>query len=420
MESRQRQLARGEILVHRVNAVRAAQDYAMLSGYGEMPSVHAPRDAHEYTDEEFFWRDVLNSGPNTAAVKTVRLRAFGLSRWVPRVPGLYWKDSAQQLRQRARQYKLPVQVMQPDSEGNARPGAIFSPTGKTLRLLGGVGNVRLLPTISGSLLVASSSGKYWQGVPVLLRSDVWQQLGNVEEGTVADILGTWTPMPRDVAQGLGGEAGIPRYCLVVSEARDIQLRPGAQMSGLSSAWTLFERRDAQTNLSQLDFAYCLFRANGAASPSTSIKGLLEEDAAGDWLRAYVDEFNGRALTDYDEEMPRLDPLLPINELMSRDIRPGRLRAFIDEVKQQALSPEVLNYDELPGLLVKHFSTEDLTALALDYLSLELENLIGQVAGKAELVTALIDYCREQRRLPELIVGVVRERPHLSLALAAPQ
>jgi hypothetical protein len=419
MESEQRQLTRGELLVHRVNAVRAAQDYAMLSGYGEIQSVHPPKSVHEYTDEESFWHEVLGSGLNSSAVKTVHLRAFGLSRWVPRVPGLYWKDTAQQLRQRAAQYRLPVQVIQPNTY-DAMPGAIFSPTGKTLRLLGGVGNVRLLPTISGTLFVASSSGKYWQGVPVLLRPDVWQKLGNIEEGTVADIRGTWTPMPRDVAQGLGGEAGIPRYCLVVAEARHIKRKPGAQMGGLSSAWTLFERRDPQTNLSRLDFAYCLFKANGAGTLSTNIPGLLEEDAAGDWLRAYVDGFNGQALTDYDEEMPRLNPLLPINELMSRDIRPGRLRAFIDEVKQQALSPEVLNYDELPELLVKHFSAEELTTLALDYLSLELENLIGQVAGKAELVTALIGYCREQRRLPELIVGVISERPHLSVELAAGQ
>jgi hypothetical protein len=145
--------------------------------------------------------------------------------------------------------------------------------------------------------------------------------------------------------------------------------------------------------------------------------MLEEDEAGEWLQKYVDDHNGRALTDYDEQEPRLDPLLPINELMSREIEPGRLRVFLDGVKQRAFSPDAVNYDELAAVLVKHFSTDDLTLLASDYLGTQLENLAGRAMPKAEQVLALVAYGREQRLLTELVVGVLNERPHLSAELA---
>jgi hypothetical protein len=416
MSTIREEIGRGETLLHRVNAVRAAQDYAMLSGYAQVTAVSPSGDAREYEQEGEFWRDALDRTPDSRAVKTVRLRGFRLSRWVPRVPGLYWKDEARMLREGAAQHRLPIQFVQGDDYDPRQHPALFSPVGKTLRLLGGVGNVRLLPTVSGCLLVASSTGKYWRGVPVLLSPEIWRRLGDLEEGTLADIRGVWTPMPRDVAQGLGGEAGLPRRCLVVGDDEDITLAPGPS-PGFGSAWTLFERRDSQTNLPRLDFAYCVFRANGAAPRPSDIRDALEEDEAGEWLQKYVADHNGRALTDYDEQEPRLDPLLPISELMSREIEPRRVRVFLDGVKQQVFSPEAVNYDELAAVLVRHFSADDLAFLASDYLGIQLENLAGRNAPKAEQVLALVAYCREQRRLPELVVGVLNERPHLSAELA---
>lgn len=406
----------GEVLLHRANAVRAAQDYTMLSGYPLVPRVGLTGRVREYTDEGKFWRDVLDKTPGAHAVGAVQLRHFRLSRWVPRVPGLFWKDKSKQLRRGASQYRLPVDVVQGDAGGRGHD-ALFSPTGKTLRLLGGVGTVRLLPTVSGCLLVASSSGMYWRGVTVLLGLDVWLRLGNIEEGTLANLRGVWTPMPRDVAQGLGGEAGVPRNCVVVSEAADLTLSPDRR-AGLGSAWTLFERRDALTTLPRLDFAYCIFRAKCAApTPQANVNRTLEEGEAGEWLSDYINKYNGNALTDYDEQEPRLDPLLPINELMNPEVGRNRLRDFLDGVKQRAFSPGVVDYDALPTLLIKHFSADDLALLASDYLGLELENLASRSAAKAEQVMALVGFCREQKRLPELVVGVLRERPALSGVLA---
>ena len=52
--------------------------------------------------------------------------------------------------------------------------AIYSPAGKTMHILGGVGNVRLLPSGQSQLLCASSSGEDWRGIPVLLEGEAFQ------------------------------------------------------------------------------------------------------------------------------------------------------------------------------------------------------------------------------------------------------
>jgi hypothetical protein len=405
----------GGPLLGRINAVRAAQDYAIMSGYARVHEVDAGGPACEFHDEGTFWRAVLDKRPVAPPPRAVTLRGFRLSRWVPRVPGLYWKRDSRHLRLSAGQYMLPVEVVEGEAGDSRHQPPLYSPSGKTLRLLGGVGNVRLLPTASGCLLVASSSGGYWRGVPVLVATDLWRRLGEVEEGTVADVRGVWTPMPRDVAQGLGGEAGIPRNCLLVTERRDFQAK-AERLPGRGSAWTLFERRDGGTALPQLDFAYCVFSVEGAArslDPSA-----LEEHTAGEWLTEYIGRYSGRALTDYDEVEPRLDPLLPINEVMSREVEPRRLRDFVDGVKRRAFSPDAVKYDALPEVLTMNFDAEELTYLALAYLGIELENVAGRNAPRPQQALALFEFAREQMRLEDLVVGVLCERPALSAELAA--
>jgi hypothetical protein len=406
-------------LLFGVNAVRSAQDYTKLSGYNSLHEVETTTVRREYSDEGHFWNDVLSRDKERVPREgdTIRLRGFGLSRWVPRVPGLFWKAESSLLRTNADEYQLPVEVMQPNFR-EKHVGQILTPKGKTLKILGGVGNVRLRPTNQGLLLVASSSGEYWRGIPVFIRDEVLTHRGLIPTGTMAVITGVWTSIPQEAALGLGGEAGIPRKCLVVNRSRDLELKRNSVMVGFSSAWTLFERRDERTNLRAYDFAYSTFAVDSEESPVGIHRHFTEEEEAGDWLREYIDKFNGRALTDYDEDTPHFDALLPINELMSREVQPERLRSFIEQVKRSALSEDEVVYEKLPELLLTKFNLEDLKGITLDYLGVSLENLVGPVAGKADQVEALIDYCWRQERMAELVAGVLQERPDLSLELVA--
>jgi hypothetical protein len=392
-----------ETLLQAVTAVRTAQDYVKLPGYrGLAAPAPAATAAREYSDEKEFWADVLGYGDPAQKPRAggqIVLHGFRLSPWAPRVPGLFWKAESLRLRAAARGERLA-------------PGAgvgLYTPIGKTLQVLGGVGNVRLLPSATGRVICASSSGYYWRGVPVLLQEQAWQMYGDVETGLEVDLAGVWSPLPREYAQALGGDAGIPRYCLIVNRHEDVTPRKEA-WPGSSSAWSLFEYRDSDNRI-RYDFVYCTWEINRRSR----LRRPTEEDAhstdeAADFLRGYLGQYHGEALTDFDEEMPHFDAVLPVSELMSQQVNAARLRAFVDRVKQRALSPETVRYDRLPQLLMQHFNGEELRILASDYLDMELEHLVGPHAGLAEQVDALVSYCEQQDRLADLVVGVAQERP----------
>jgi len=399
-----------ETLLHAVTAVRTAQDYVKLPGYRDLiaPAAAPAAEAREYRDEKDFWSDVLGYGDpmkRLAAGGRVMLRGFRLSPWTPRVPGLFWKAESLQLRANARNERQLAGGL-----------GLYTPVGKTLQVLGGVGNVRLLPSSTSRVICASSSGYYWRGVPVLVQEEAWQMYGDAPVGLEVDLCGVWSPIPREFAQALGGEAGIPRCCLSVSRHDDITPRREV-WPGSSSAWSLFEYRGADQR-TRFDFVYCTFEIN-RRSP---LRRPTEEDAhstdeAADFLRGYIGGYHGQALTDFDEEMPHFDAFLPINELMNRQVDPGRLRAFVERVKKRALAPETVRYDRLPQLLMQHFNSDEVRILALDYLSVELEHLVGRTAGLADQVDALVSYCEREDRLEDLIVGIAQERAQTRAELA---
>jgi hypothetical protein len=273
-----------------------------------------------------------------------------------------------------------------------------------------------LPTSSGRVICASSSGDYWQGVPVLVQGEAFQVYGNIPVGLKAEIHGVWSPMPREHAQGLGGDAGIPRYCLVVSHGGEINPLEEVRY-GLSSAWTLCEHREPDSRL-KYSFIFCTFDTKRQTSLlRTTNEGFYSTGDAVGFIKEYIDKIRGQALTDFDEEIPNFDSQLPVAEMMSRRIDSGRLRTFVDRIKKQALSPETVRYEIIPQMLMGNFSIEELRALAFDFLALDLTHLVGPSAGKADQVDRLIEYCEQQDRLEDLAAGIIQERPQLQDKLA---
>lgn len=393
------------------NAVQTAQDYLRLPGYHGLSEQRSGGRVREYRDEESFWRDAFSVAESGRELGKVVLRNFLLSDWVPRVPGLYWKTESVRLRAQADGY-----MMQTTPGGFGADAPTYLPSGKTLQILGGVGNVRLSPTNSGQVICVSSSGEYWRGIPVLIQSEAWNSLGEIPIARRADVTGVWTAMPRDASQGVGGEAGIPRYCLVVKSPKHIKVSAKSG-PGYGSSWTLFERRDPNTSLVTYDFAYSVFVVGPKQRNARGDGSFSDVRQASQFLQDYVRHFKGRMLTDFDERLPRFDALLPISELMSREVDPGKLRSFVERVKKNALSPETVRYNQLPQVLMANFDLEELRLLAFDYLGLSLEDLIGPTAGKAEAVDALISFCEQAERLPDLVTGVVKERESLVDLLA---
>jgi len=393
-----------DTLLRAVTAVRTAQDYVKLPGYNhlipagaEVAPAAAPR---EYQDNWQFWQDVLGYSGQTTLRRGERviLKGFTLSPWVPRVPGLYWKVESGKLRESAQ-----VEMINP---------RLYNPVGKTRQVLGGIGNVRLLPTTTGRLVCASSSGQYWQGLPLLLQGDAWKAHRDDPLEFIADVQATWTLMPEEYARDLGSDSGIPRCCLLAEEVTDVE-PTGTGYGGRVGAWTLFEYRNTD-NLIEYSFVYATFNVE---PEDTAGNGRATEFPTG-FLEEYVKKFHGQILTDFDEEIPHFDAMLPVTELMSQQVDQRRLRGFVDYVKKRALAPDMVKYDKLPQILMQKFNTEELVLLALDYAGLKLEQLVGANAGLADHVDALMDYCRQQDKLEELVVGVVQQRPQVEYELTA--
>jgi hypothetical protein len=396
-------------------AVTTIRDYGKLPGYLAVTATapvkprhratthaanrnrrHAP--GHEYGDERGFWISALAPGGSASDLNegvVVTLRGFVLTPWVPRVPGLYWKSEARQLRDAA----LGEMI---------RPG-LYTPVGKTRRVLGGIGNVRLLPTAEGRLVCATSSGDSWAGIPVLLTGDAWHALSDRAFGSTCDIKGKWALLPAEYVDSLGGEVGIKRCCLVVEGKKDITSTAGSR-SVEGSAWTLFEYTD-DDNISQYGFAYTNFYADPGTSMGETAAHDLDNGAI-DFLQDYVHGYHGRPLTEFDQEEPHFDAALSLNGLMTDHTYRDTVLAFIQRVKERVFKPATVRYDKLPGVLVDLFDSESLESLAFDYLGgLKLDTLIGDAAGLADKVEALIAYCERKEELDELLVGVVRERPN---------
>src|SRR5688500_9404437 len=213
-----------ETLMRAVTAVRTVQDYVKLPGYNLLPQPKPTGEVRDYYNDQPFWHDVLGYTTTQSALRRgerVLLRNFTLSPWVPRVPGLFWKVESGKLRESAQTEMIG-------------PG-LYSPSGKTRRVLGGIGNVRLLPTDTGRLVCASSSAQFWQGVPVLLQGDAWKAYRDDPLGFIANVRARWTLMPDEYARNLGGDSGIPRCCLLAEESSDIE-PTGKGFGGRVGAW----------------------------------------------------------------------------------------------------------------------------------------------------------------------------------------
>ena len=150
------------------------------------------RQVRRYRDEASFWSDILEHKLYPGDL--IQIENFQLSLWVPRVPGLYWKGESRKIRDAARKEQLS-------------PG-IYNPVGKTMHIMGGMGTIRLLPSVSGRLVCASSSGYYWKGVPVLIQGDAWHAYREISTGLTAQISGILAEMPREYAQMLGGHSSL--------------------------------------------------------------------------------------------------------------------------------------------------------------------------------------------------------------------
>src|SRR5262249_30285297 len=113
-----------------VGVVGGLRDVARLPLYRSTATAPPSRVGRTYTTDAEFWSKVLERKIGMGAA--VRLKGFVLTAWVPRSPGTYWKAESLAYRQAAESDVI---------ENKKYP--VYGPHGKSLRVLGGVGSVRM-------------------------------------------------------------------------------------------------------------------------------------------------------------------------------------------------------------------------------------------------------------------------------------
>jgi len=308
--------------------VAGLSGYYNLPVYGRVLYKQARGKVVEYDREELFWRDAI--GPyfyeeaqtNLFEGQLVKLVDFDITEWFPRCPGMFWTAEGHIYRERAKDYVA-------DQIDKYRHIA-FSPRGKSLMILGGIGTTRLEVHTGDErdykILCATSSGRCDAGIPLVVTRGVWEQIrdGILSEGAVkADVSGFYSPLPikyedlvietgtelaRELRSFLSDSLYLPRYCLLVESS--LQLKRRKSISSVqATAWTLFKSSDTDSAL-PYSFTYHSIDAKS----ENSIK------EAAEFIEGYVNYYGGEEiLTDFDEKIRRFSSTYPLSEVMKYEI-----------------------------------------------------------------------------------------------------
>jgi hypothetical protein len=399
------------------HAKRALLDYVKLPGYLAAAPLAAPlgqqiasffrrgwhkgseRVRQDFRTEEAFWKVVHERSESPLRPGApICLNGFFLSSWVPRVSGLYFRAGSDELRLRSESNILRY-------EGEL---VVYTPFGKSRRILGGIGTVRFRPSLEARLIGATSSGWASCGVPVLVRGQALKRLDEDVDWLQATLSGRWCSMPREFACDLGDTSDYPRSCLVVEDRRDIEVlgRRDRNVPLRGAYWKLFECREQDTALPWAHFAYSEF---DIADPAN-----LKE--ASEWVGDYQREQHGRAITDCDEQQPAEDAELPLIDLMAGGLG-NRVRQVVRRVQRMVEDTKGDFKVRLSRALVDHFDQGELEMMVRRYLDIPLERIVGRTLGTADQVDSLVDYCDQQDRLLDLVAALKECRPAAAWSLS---
>jgi hypothetical protein len=216
---------------------------------------------------------------------------------------------------------------------------VLEPERKTYVVLSGFGNLRFSVKPEGRLLSAIAIGSAYgrcpnaiEGIPVLVRPQRYDKLADrIRKGLVVDIEGVYGKLPNNIEKSVWRVRGVPRYCLIVDSQMQIAVKKQHSGPLACYAWTLFEYPGDKA--AEYAFAYAPF---DGSKPDTI--GL-----ATDFIERYIKKYRGSPITDFDEEVPRLDAQVKLGDLMNDRIDFAKLdqklsavRASVDQHEAQTL------------------------------------------------------------------------------------
>ena len=347
------------------------------------------REYHGFSEDQQFWDFIFDT--NDAWGRTVVLDYFVLSEWVPRVPGLFWSRGAAALRE------LATKAVQYESDG----WTIFSPFGKSQKVLGGIGTLKFPPDEKGYRLVSVSAGQNASsGVPVLISPDAWEWHGFVEGHFIPRLTAKWLSMANSSwADRFISIRGIPKGFLVINRPDQAERSNVTQIAPTQfHPCTVMEYYTRSAKL--YDFVYA-----SADSGDSTYRSQLEH---------FFDKYKrdkgryGRYLLAGDLDNPMWEADFESPEALQR-AEPGAKSQL--ELLQARVRGDVFrdkNLEAIVELLAEKYDNDGLKRIAAAIGVPESHWYTGRAS--ADSAVDLLNVCVDRNKVEELLDGIAIDYP----------
>ena len=285
--------------------IRFIKQYLSPLFFGKTKPSTRREHAGTLLSEEQFWG-------NTAEVMfgSVDLKAFRITDWFPRSPGVFWTSRAQKAREL---------VYANDPEQDPELGLIYKPLSKKgLIEEGGIGTIRLRPRSVDATRcwfgTALKTDYCHVGIPLAIPESL---LSKVRWGDVVDIRGHVRFLHDVGLEDVSHEIrGVRPILVVVDELRGVATRYPFAKSIIITPVALFRTSD-DYECFKYSFVQC-----AAGSDS-------EIDHATEWIQKYSAKHSGRLITNFDEQRPLLsDAPLSYQKLVNKTYDKNIIKQFI--------------------------------------------------------------------------------------------
>jgi hypothetical protein len=348
-----------------------------------------------FAEDPQFWSSVLKD-PKKAWDAVLPFHEVYLSEWVARVPGLFWKPGSEQLR------RLSIAAV----ESRSQNWTVYNPRGKSMKVMGGVGTLRLPPAADGYRLASlTTSLNASAGVPALVAPEVWDKIrrGGACEGCLLSGSARWQAMDETWAARFPSTENIPRGYLVLDQPDAIEIYPHWGPIQIHP-FTIMEYAAGSKEL--FDFVYAQ-----ADTGSNDYRGRLQEFFGG---YKNANERFGRYLLEGD----MVDPLWEAEFMSPADLRRADPSARSQlELLEKRVAEHQLGQDTIELLLEKLAETcptpDEVRVLSEE---IGIKAALWLAGGSlAEICSQFMDEVVRRQRVETLIDKLAQRHPGLFAA-----
>jgi hypothetical protein len=166
-----------------------------------------------FEDDRSFWWHLMSHEPSKRRTRVFRIDGAALCEWIARVPGLFWVPGSQLMRR-----IKPALI-----EEKTRNWITYQPLGKSQKVMGGIGTLKLPPAADGyRLMTLTTTLNASAGIPALVSPEIWEA-GWCGEGSVTSATAKWQPMIETWAAQFPSVKGIPRGHLVLNQRSQVRV-----------------------------------------------------------------------------------------------------------------------------------------------------------------------------------------------------